>query len=386
MPPPQTKPAGLPPSPIGQLPIQLPGTTNVPAALPPQPQSGQDTAATESPTNSAPLDFDPNIYQQGLKAETQRLDQAIGHQMRIALVQEGSSDHTMAVSLAKNEQLGGYDPAAQREIGPGGILATGQFAGVGGPQIQVCVVGYDPERAQMAWEAYIAPTIKAGSHPQTGFAWMVAHAVGHCLDAQSRQSELRRKMSWRTQEIAGIGLWPAAVNSVLSSGFGAVYSKDGLMNQAESIYNQPMQRQYSERVADAFSTLWITRLGATQSGIQTLAKIRFDMVGDDAAIRLAAKGRNADRAGQSSRADRLWDMAREVQNTLGVDTTLIKNTSAANAWLQTAGAPSNEVVQWKVTPQGLVGIDAQGREVHKPNTAQQVAPGMNFKDLKRFGQ
>lgn len=68
-----------------------------------------------------------------------------------------------------------------------------------------------------------------------------------------------------------------------------------------------------------------------------------------------------------------------------MDTSLVK--SNTNMGSIAAGIPeSQEVVQWVVTPQGLVGVDAQGRTVQKPNTTQQIAPGRNFNDLKRFGQ
>lgn len=378
LPPPEARPVGLPPAPAGALPTQLPSTSETqPRQAPPVP--GAETPAT---TQHA---FDLNVYQQGLGAEAQRLDQAIGHQMRVTVAQEGSQEQQMAISAARNERLGGYDPGALREVGPGAILATGQYGGVGGPQSQVCVVIADPERAAQAWDTYIAPALAAGSHPQTGFAWMVGHAVGHCLDAMDRQARFRGKLSWRHQEAATMGLWPDAVRAALPAGFGNTFSKDGFMNNAERIYGQGTQRQYSERVADAFATLWITRLGASPQGIQALAKARFDTVGDDAAIKAVASGRASARAGQSARADRLWDMARDVQISLGVDTALVK--SNTNMGSIAAGIPeSQEVVQWVVTPQGLVGVDAQGRTVQKPNTTQQIAPGRNFNDLKRFGQ
>lgn len=381
LPPPEARPAGLPPAPVGQLPTQLPGSS---APIP-----GQVTPpvpGTELPAATPQFKFDTDTYQQGLLAETQRMDQAIGHQMRVVLVQEGSQEQQMAISVAKQERQGGFDPNAQREIGPGGILATGQYAGVGGPHTQVCVIIADPERAQQAWDTFIAPAVKAGSHPQTGFAWMVAHAAAHCLDAQDRSNRLRGKLAWRPNEITALGLWPEAVRATLQGSFGGMVAKDGLMNNAERIYSHGAQRQYSERVADVFATMWITRLGASPAGIQSFAQMRLDSTGDNAAIRAASTGRVAARAGQSSRADRLWDMAREVQMELGVDNSLVTTNASANMGYANTGTPESEIVQWVVTAQGVVGVDGQGRVVRKPTTTEQVAPGRNFKDLKRFGQ
>lgn len=381
LPPPEARPAGLPPAPVGQLPTQLPGNSApIPGQVTPPAPGVELTPAAPA------FKFDMDTYQQGLLAETQRMDQAIGHQMRVVLVQEGSQEQQMAISVAKQERQGGFDPAAQREIGPGGILATGQYAGVGGPHTQVCVIVSDPERAGQAWDTFIAPPVKAGSHPQTGFAWMVAHAAAHCLDAQDRANRLRGKLAWRPNEISALGLWPDAVRAALQGNFGGMIAKDGLMNNAERIYNHGAQRQYSERVADAFATMWITRLGATQAGIQSLAQVRLDSTGDDAGIRAASSGRAAARAGQSARADRLWDMAREVQVQLGVDSSLVNTNTPAAMGYGNTGTPENEVVQWVVTAQGVVGVDGQGRIVRKPTTTEQVAPGRNFKDLKRFGQ
>jgi hypothetical protein len=318
-----------------------------------------------------------------MKGELERLDQAVGSMFRVVGVEEGSQAQQMALAVARTEKVGGLDPIAQREINPGAILATGQFNGVGGPQTRVCVVVLDPERAAMAWETYVIPPAAAGSHPQTGVAWMAGHAVGHCLDAYSRHGQLVRKMAWRPKDVSALGLWPNAVQAVTPA-FGGSFSKDGFLNNAERIYSQPTQHQFSERGADIFATLWVTRLGATKAGIEALALARKNAGGgDDAGIQAVLQPRALARAGSSPRADRLWDMARDLQLELGVDSAALATSKLPDP---AAGAVEPEITHWVITARGVVGVDSQGREVKMPNTTQQVGPGHNFKDLPRFGE
>lgn len=384
-PPVERAPAGLPPLPGGTStpPVSLP---NTPATgLPPAPGNvaGQSLPTVDLTQTNRPQ-FVLDEFMAGMRAELVRLDQAIGSQLRVVAVEYGSADHDRAMGVARQEKIGGLDPFVQREVTPSAILATGQFNGVGGPYSQVCVVVLDPEKASIAWESYVLPPVQAGSHPQTGYAWMAAHAVGHCLDAQSRNNAFRSKLAWRMNEATSLGLWPQAISSAFPS-MGGTFAKDGFMNASERVYSHPAQRQFSERVADIFATLWIIRLGASPEGLLALSKARFENTGDDAGIAAVRRGRMYDRAKQSQRADRLWDMARDVQREIGVDSALI---STSSGLADSSGIPGGEeqVAQWIVTPQGVMGVDARGNLIQKPNTTQQVGGGKNFKDLKRFGQ
>lgn len=319
-------------------------------------------------------------------AELIRLDQAIGSQMRVVGVEYGGAAHEMAMAAAKQEKIGGLNPYVQQEIIPGGILAMGQYDGVGSQYSHTCVVPIDPDRAAAAWEGYVLPATQTGSHPQTGYAWMAGHAVGHCLDAQDRSNSFRSKLAWRPNEATALGLWPQAVIDALPTGFGGTFAKDGFMNSSDRVYGQPSQRQFSERVADAFATLWIIRLGADTAGIRSLAQVRLDTTGDDAGIMGVSRGRLHDRAAQSPRADRIWSMAREAQLEMGVDASRIPTPRSALGSFSGSPSLENNVEQWIVTPQGVMGVDAQGRIIQKPNTTQQTGQGRNFNELKRFGQ
>lgn len=387
LPPPASQPpAGLPPLPSTPAapPTSLPGTSG--HELPPVPGQISDTVKMVDLTEKPRPDFDFNQYRDAMTAELVRLDQAIGSQMRVVGVEYGGPAHEMAIATAKQEKIGGLNPYVQQEIIPGGILASGQYDGIGSQYSQTCVVAIDPDRAAAAWEGYVLPAIQSGSHPQTGYAWMAGHAVGHCLDAQDRSNSFRSKLAWRPNEATALGLWPQAVIDGLSAGFGGTFAKDGFMNSSDRVYGQPTQRQFSERVADAFATLWIIRLGADAAGVRAIAQVRLDTTGDDAGVMAVSRGRLHDRAVQSPRADRLWDMAREAQIELGVDIARIPASRAELGSFAGGLNPEDTVQQWVVTPQGVMGVDAQGRIIQKPNTTQQTGQGRNFKDLRRFGQ
>ena len=388
LPPPVAKPVGLPPGPSSlPPPVQLPGATSTPSNLPPAPTSLPsyvDTAPAAPQITAAKPEFDLQQYMKGMEGEIVRLDQAVSSIFRVVGVQQGSQAYEMGLSKSKQERRGGYNPSALKELGPGSILTRGYYEGVGGPNTEVCLIVLDNERASEVWNTYILPPIQEGSHPQTGYAWLVAHAVAHCLDAAERNNRLHSKMSWLIKDSKEIGIWPSSVSSSLPQSFGNSFSRDGFWQNAERFYLNPHQHQYAERGADAFATLWITRLGASPQGINSIAKARDETVGDNEGVLSARQSRAVARANETGRADRLWDMARDLQKQLNVDNYKIPHNQTTAQ--QYSGAPENEVAQWVVTPQGVVGVNANGKIIKLPNTNQQPNQGVNFNQLKRFGQ
>lgn len=380
LPPPNSKPIGLPGQTNINLPVSLPNQANniTPSTVNISVNKEQSLLTNASLNNSNKVVFDLNEVRNNLSAEIERLNQAIGHQIRVVMVDEDSDDHKKAIEIANKDRVGGIDLAAQRKITPGAIFATGVFTG-NRNTLDTCLVSFNSENANMLWEAYLAPIIKTDSHPKTGYAWVAANALSVCLDAQERANKLTSRPSYRIDELASIGLNADAVKNTIPVNFNSI-TKEAFFNNYERIYINPIQRQYSERLSDVFATLWIIRLGATKQGITAIANAKFDINGDDEGIRTILKPDIFARSRATTRADRLWDTARDIQQSIGVNSRIMDKTP-----VMVAANNPDEVQTWKVTPNGLMGVNAKGEVVYKGNTTQQSGGVKNFNELPRFG-
>lgn len=363
-------PTSLPPSSLPPLPTNI---TIPNQEAPPLPQ-------VQAPVEAAPPAAQTMVYNAVevtgmLQKEVQRLAQAVAPSFTVVLLPTDDPMYKHFVSSGLLKMTAGE--YAQHDYGLGGMMVQG--GKVNTTTSDVCYVLYDAQRGEQLWKSFIVP-LAEGNHPQTGAAWLIGHEVGHCLDQRERSKKINARLSWRADEAQSVGLWPNAVRKT----YGATFSKDAFLTQPWNLLKQPSQQQYGERVADIFATFWTLKLGADPKLLSVVRDIR-SKVSPSAAHYTApvfdAVKDNASFATRQVRVDVIWDIARNVQKSVGV------SSQADNA---NPGNPSNDepsgppkVARWIVTSRGPVPVDIYGNVIPQANNLPQQ---QNFKNLPRFGK
>lgn len=363
-------PTSLPPSSLPPLPtnITIPSQDSQPL-----PQVQAPVEPTAPPVQN--LVYNPAEVTGMLQKEVQRLAQAVAPSFTVVLLPTDDPMYKHFVSSGLLKMTDGE--YAQHDYGLGGMMVQG--GKVNTTTSDVCYVLYDAQRGEQLWKSFIVP-LAEGNHPQTGAAWLIGHEVGHCLDQRERSKKINARLSWRADEAQSLGLWPNAVRKT----YGNTFSKDAFLTQPWNLLKQPAQQQYGERVADIFATFWTLKLGADPKLLNVARDIR-SKVSPSAAHYTSpvfdAVKENASFATRQVRVDVIWDIARNVQKSVGV------SAQADNA---NPGNPSNEtpsgppkVVRWIVTSRGPVPVDIYGNVIPQSNNLPQQ---QNFKNLPRFGK
>lgn len=363
-------PTSLPPSSLPPLPTNITIPKQDADPLPPAQTSVEATQAPQSMGL-----YNPTELNSMLQKEVQRLAQAVAPSFTVVLL---PTDDPMYKHFVSNGLLkmtaGEY---TQHDHGLSGMMVQG--GKVNTTTSDVCYVLYDAQRGEQLWKSFIVP-LAEGNHPQTGAAWVIAHEVGHCLDQRERSKKINARLSWRADEAQIIGLWPNAVRKT----YGATFAKDAFLTQPWNLLKQPSQQQYGERVADIFATFWNLKLGADPKFLNVARDIRSKVLPSAAhytAPVFDAVKDNASFATRQVRVDVIWDIARNVQKSVGV------SSQADNA---NPGTPSNDapsgppkVARWIVTSRGPVPVDIYGNVIPQANNLPQQ---QNFKNLPRFGK
>jgi len=253
------------------------------------------------------------------------------------------------------------DAYAHREAGLAALpIGEGK---VNGMSKAVCYVLYQPDEAATVYRAYFAP-ISAVASAQSAAAYLVAHEVGHCLDRLERTHLVGQKMAWPLDQVAAIGLAPEAIRRV----FGASLAAGAYGAKERDLAHDHAQRQYEERIADAFGILWVWRLGGSEAVRDAVMAQRATLdpwdVHATAPILKALDGYKEPLAHSDGVSD-IWALARKAQLAAGVDPSL--------------GTDSPHAVDPAVDP-------AAATSVAVPVKPQDLAPQpRNFNDLPRFG-
>lgn len=363
-------PTSLPPSSLPPLPTNITIPKQDPLPLPPAQPPVEQTSAPQ--TMGA---YNADELTAMLQKEVQRLAQAVAPSFTVILL---PTDDPMYKHFVSNGLLkmtaGEY---AQHDHGLGGMMVQG--GKVNTTTSDVCYVLYDAQRGEQLWKSFVVP-LAEGNHPQTGAAWLIAHEVGHCLDQRERSKKINTRLSWRADEAQSIGLWPNAVRKT----YGTTFAKDAFLTQPWNLLKQPSQQQYGERVADIFATFWTLKLGADPKVLNAARDIR-SKVSPSAAHYTApvfdAVKENASFATRQVRVDVIWDIARNVQKSVGVSSQA-DNANPGDGNTTTPSGPP-KVARWIVTSRGPVPVDIYGNVIPQSNNLPQQ---QNFKNLPRFGK
>ena len=378
-PPTSTPPTSLPPIPRDMvLPrVNLPPLP--PANQPPVGTPGTAPAVTQEAVAEADP-YAPELLEGMMEAEIQRLNQALAPTMKAVLLRTDNPQFRQYVASGLLQMSS--REFAKHDHGLAGMVAVGGKHN--GVQTPVCYVLFDAERGEGLWKQYIVP-LKQVSHPQSGAAWLMGHEVGHCLDQMDRSGKINKRLSWTADQAIGIGLWPQSI----ANAYGTNFSKDTFLADPYRLYAQPGQQQFGERVADAFATLWMMKLGGTVKAVEILREQRLRM--DPSKPHFAGPVFDLsldqrERALAMGRVDALWNTARDIQRKAGVS----PETNSVDAGFlagrkQPAEDPKNrKIVRWVVTAQGPVPLDADGNVV--PQSVPLHTIPKNFNQLPRFGQ
>lgn len=375
LPPPSAPPASLPP---------IPGQSNPsgPVGAPPPPSALPSTqVATQAPTPGAlPPGFDPafdaNRLEQMLMAETTRMQSAVAQQFHLALLR--TDDPQFQAYVASGLLKRDVNEYAETEHGLSATLIMG--GSYNGRPTPVCYVLYQPNQSEHIWNKFVVPLAR-DNHPQTGAAYLIGHETGHCLDQHQRFYQLSRKLKWESDEMTALGLRPEAVYQVL----GGSFSKAALNQRMGDVLRHPAQRQFTERVADAFAVAWVLKLGANKPAVMQALRVERGKHGPAGSHStgpiLDYITQNLADVTRVQRVDVLWDFARNTQIKVGIDPATLTAVAHQD---QPSGHDQSEpkISHWVVTSRGPVPVDKNGNEIPQEN---QRRSGRNFNDLPRFG-
>ena len=376
MPPPSLPPSTLPPIPEGG--IHLP-TTNIPS--PPSYLSKNkknDNQYLSSAQQDISDTFDDNHFLSMLSLEIKRLNAAEMPTFSVKLLKKDDPSYQQVIMMQRTNSRNEF-AATRYEYGLTATMVTdGRMNGVDG---SVCYIVIDTTQDKILWDKFIVP-LQHISNPQSGAAWLMGHEVGHCMDQLERSNGLHSDMGLTIDldKASSLGLFPDAVKKA----YGSVFSKDAYNANPEKVYQYASQQQFGERVADAFATLWMMKLGANPETIDVLKNIRAQINHEQShytAPIFDLVKKNYNYASRFNRVDLLWDEARKIQQQAGVSSQSLSVTPQSDNGDEPEGG-GEKVVKFIITSRGVVPVDAQGREL--PQSKNTPAP-LNFDNLKKFG-
>ena len=362
--PPLAPPQSLPPLP--NMPSMNAPTIPIPVPNP------QEMTVEATPQAGYHL---PSFFAQ-LQEEGKRLQQALSGMNVTVLADDSDQYHQL---LQRNQIKPQHFSPMEQELKwqylAGTTLSTNQAT--------TCFVILETEKAKSLHDNFVG-SLEGISHPQTGYAYLVSHAVGHCLDESTRVRELNKKLQWQAQDATYVGLLPQAVMQV----YGRAFSKDTYLSNPTAMNNHPLQQQYNERVADAFAVAWTMKLGGSKAFTRIVSLMRQKNGPQSPSFTspsielMASQEKEIQRL---NRVDLLWDLSKLVQN---------KTMPSGQVQTQQQQSQQVEVARWIVSPQGLIPVDQYGRVIPQQNIkqdksipVQSLGPaGRNFDTLPRFGQ
>lgn len=257
-----------------------------------------------------------------LQEELQRLENALQGRMGIALFR--TDDPVIRGFIASGVLRVPQEAYLRLESGLAAVaVLNGKHNGQNRP---MCYVLFNPSRAGPVERSSFIPIAQATGDARQGAAYLAAHETAHCIDHLEREGLLAKKMQWTPEEAVTVGIQPDAFARV----FGAKASTAAYRTRLNDLYADLAQRQYEERVADAFGILWVWRLGGSDEVQRIIREVRGRDNPKNAhytAPILDALPVLKPKAIQASSIDEVWGMARGTQRQIGIDPILGANST-----------------------------------------------------------
>lgn len=260
------------------------------------------------------------------------------------------------------------DDAALEHLQSGLASVAVENSRVNGRLEPVCYVLYRPDQARHIELNFIAPIARLANAQQAA-AFLMGHEVGHCLDQFERATTLEQDHSWASSDVGALGLAPAAAERL----FGDRLTSAAYVEHKTELYKDKAQRQYEERVADAFGLAWVWRLGGSERVRAVILRARSGAhpwdTHDTGPILDALEQAKAAVATTQSVQD-VWALARRLQLATGVDPSLGPGSTRA----------LNPLAHWLKPSDALAPTAAP-----TPPAVDTPGLGQPFQDQPRFG-
>lgn len=289
--------------------------------------------------------YDPGTLEELLPQELKRLENALGGRMGVALFR--TDDPTVQAFIAGGILNVPQEAYLRLESG---LAAVAVLEGKHNNQKRaMCYVLLNPERAASARRSFFEPIAQATGDPRQGAAFLAAHEVAHCLDHLERESLLAKHMRWDAGQAEAVGIQPYAFTRL----FGTHAATAAYRARLNDLYADLAQRQYEERLADAFGVLWVWRMGGAQSVLEKVIQVRKGERAHNAhatAPVLAMLDSVKPQLEQAQGVDAVWSLARQVQRHVGVDSSLGPGSTVATNPLSTAIQNAREQARKDLPP------------------------------------
>lgn len=257
-----------------------------------------------------------------LREELKRLENALGGRMGISLFR--TDDPTVQSFISGGILRVPQEAYLRLESG---LAAVAVLEGKHNDEKRaMCYVLFNPHRAGHVVRSSFQPIAQATGDARQGAAYLAAHETAHCLDHLEREGLLAKQMQWTADEAVTVGLQPDAFRRV----FGAKAATASYKPRLTELYGDLAQRQYEERVADAFGVLWVWRMGGSEEVRRTVHEFRARDRPKNAhytAPILEAIPAVKDHLATTQSIDEVWTLARTLQRQTGVDPVLGPNST-----------------------------------------------------------
>lgn len=260
----------------------------------------------------------PPALEPVLREELARLERALDGRLGIALFR--TDDPTVQSFIAGGIVQVSTEAYLRLEAGLASVaVLDGQHNGQRRP---MCYVLFNPNRTGPVERSSFRPIAQATGDARQGAAYLAAHEVGHCLDRLEREGILKRQMRWNAQQAQQVGVQPDAFARAFGDGEAATAAYRARLHD---LYGDLAQRQYEERVADAFGVLWVWRTGGSDEVQRIVAEFRGRDTPTNAhatAPILQALPALKNQVTPGMPIDGVWALARQAQREAGVDARL----------------------------------------------------------------
>lgn len=259
-----------------------------------------------------------------LREEAARLERGLDGRMRLLVLR--TDDPVLKSYVAAGLMHIPEETYARMENGLAALaVLNGKLNGQTHP---VCYILFHPERSHSSQNAFYRPIAEVAD-ARTGAAFLAAHEVGHCLDRLEREMRIKKEMKWPAAKAEYLGLQPYAFARV----FGEQMASGAYPNKLNDLYSDVAQRQYEERLADAFAVLWVWRLGGAQAVLDKVTEVRRRDLPKNAhatAPILDEVAKHKNDLATARTLDDVWALARKLQQQVGVDAVLGPGSTVAH--------------------------------------------------------
>lgn len=267
------------------------------------------TVFAQSPN---PLEPTKELYIQAIESETTRIAPLLEKQVHIQVLRTDNPNYRMFVA----QGLMQVNNEAYIRLENG--LAS--VANMNPGQHPNCFVLLNPDR-NGARTSIFKDMLEATKDPNQSAAFLVGHEVGHCLSFLERNIATHKKSQWSVDDAVAAGIQKDAFERT----FGKKLATGAYFNRSHELYSDLAQRQYDERVADAFAALWYIRLGGNPEGLKAAEAIRRRDNPKNAHYTAPVFDRlplYQEKLANTNDIMGIWNLARAIQKEVGVETIL----------------------------------------------------------------